>query len=383
VIRYLAILGSTGSVGVSALDVASSFPDTLRVVALAAGRNVELLARQVRAFHPELVSVRGVEERAALRAALGDAQAPEILCGAEGAEAVAAHPRADVVLSAMVGAVGLRPTLAAIRRGVTVAIANKEPLVIAGRLCVEEAGRCGATIIPVDSEHSAIYQSLRGHRTEDVHRLLLTGSGGPFRTTVDLDGVTLEQALRHPTWSMGPKITVDSATLMNKGLEVIEARWLFGVSASRIQILIHPESIVHSMVEYIDGSVVAQMGPPDMRLPISYALGFPARLPLPLPHLDLAQIARLTFEPPSFDRFPCLGLAYRALELGGTAPAVLNAANEVAVEAFLRRRVRYRDIPALIERVLDHHQPEPTPDLDALLAVDRWARAEAERDLPP
>ncbi len=248
---------------------------------------------------------------------------------------------------------------------------------MAGRLCMAEAQRAGATVVPVDREHSAIYQALRGHRVQDVERLLLTGSGGPLRTVDDLDRVTLEQALHHPTWSMGPKITVDSATLMNKGLEVIEARWLFDVPAERIQILIHPESIIHSMVEFVDGAVVAQLGPPDMRLPISYALGFPARLPLSGPRLDLARIGRLNFELPSFERFPCLGLAYRALELGGTAPAALNAANEVAVHAFLARRIRYRHIPAVVQETLSRHQLRPGDDLDDLLAADAEVRREA------
>jgi 1-deoxy-D-xylulose-5-phosphate reductoisomerase len=381
--KRLALLGSTGSIGRSALDVISGFAEDYDVVALAAGRNLELLAEQARRFRPELVSVEREVDRLALRELLrgADLDGLEIACGLEGAEAVAGHPRATIVLSAMVGAVGLRPTLAAIRRGITVAIANKESLVIAGELCLEEAARCGATLLPVDSEHSAIYQALRGHRLEDVRCLLLTGSGGPFRTTEDLDAVTLEQALRHPTWSMGPKITIDSATLMNKGLEVIEARWLFGIPPARIKILIHPESIIHSIVEYVDGSLLAQLGLPDMRIPIAYALAYPNRLPLKLPSLDLARLARLTFEPPSFDRFPCLGLAYRALELGGTAPAVLNAANEEAVLAFLQRRIRFQDIPRIIQQTLENHSPEAGGELDVLLAADEWAREHARRFL--
>ncbi len=381
--KGVAILGSTGSVGASALEVVEGAPDRLRAVALAAGRNVERLAAQVLRHRPVLCSVEREEDRAALLARLPAEARPEVLVGEAGAVAVASHPEASAVLCAMVGAVGLRPTLRAIERGVHVAIANKEPLVLAGRLCTERARQSGATVLPVDSEHNAIFQSLRGHRSADVHRIWLTRSGGPFRTVADLDSVTLEQALHHPTWAMGKKITVDSSTLMNKGLEVIEARWLFDVPAERIQILIHPESVVHSMVEYIDGSVVAQLGPTDMRVPISYALGFPERLarPASMARLDLLRIARLNFESPSFERFPCLGLAYRALELGGTAPAVLNAANEVAVAAFLDARIRYRQIPALIARVLEAHPVQPGEDLEQLLEADRWARERATSEL--
>jgi 1-deoxy-D-xylulose-5-phosphate reductoisomerase len=384
--RGLAILGSTGSVGASALSVVADFPEHFKVVALAAGGNVERLAEQMERFEPAVVSVRDEATLERLRARLsqrGLTPEPELLWGEAGAEAVAGHPEADVVLTAMVGAVGLRPTLRAIRRGVTVAVANKEPLVIAGSLCMEAARRHGASVLPVDSEHSAIHQSLRGHRQQDVRRLLLTGSGGPFRTTPDLSQVTLEQALTHPTWSMGPKITIDSATLMNKGLEVIEARWLFDIPAARIEILIHPESIIHSMVEYVDGSVVAQMGLPDMRIPIAYALGYPARLELDLPPLDLAQQGKMTFEAPDPARFPCLDLAYTALAQGGTYPSVLNAANEVAVAAFLERRIGYARIPALIEEVLQRHQPSDPKDDDAdplepLLLADAWARRVAK-----
>ncbi len=378
--KGVALLGSTGSIGASALEVIAAFPGAFHVVALAAGRNLDLLAAQARRFRPRLVSVARPEDQDALRERLAGLEpAPALVCGEAGAVQVASHPDAEIVLCAMVGAVGLAPTLAAIRRGVRVAIANKEPLVVAGRLCVEEARRHGATLLPVDSEHSAVYQSLCGHRAEDVRRLLLTGSGGPFRTVTDLASVTVEQALSHPTWSMGPKITVDSATLMNKGLEVIEARWLFGVEPQRIQVLIHPESIVHSMVEYVDGSIVAQLGPPDMRLPIGYALGYPARLPLELPPLDLARVGCLHFEEPGHERFPCLGLAYRALEAGGTAPAVMNAANEVAVGAFLERRASFTAIPRVIEETLGRHRPLPGDDLAQLLEADAWAREEARR----
>jgi 1-deoxy-D-xylulose-5-phosphate reductoisomerase len=375
--KQLAILGSTGSIGTSALEVVAAFPDDMQVVGLAAGQNLARLAEQIVRFRPRLVSVQRDEDRAVLRGRLptADQAGLEILCGLEGAVAVAADNRASHVLSAMVGAQGLAPTLAALRRGATVALANKESLVMAGALCLSEAKRSGATLLPVDSEHSAIHQSLQGHRREDVRRLLLTGSGGPFRTVENLEEVTVEQALRHPTWSMGPKITIDSATLMNKGLEVIEAHWLFDMPAEQVQILIHPESIVHSLVEYVDGSLIAQLGLPDMRLPISYALGHPGRLPLPhLLTLDLARLGQLTFEAPRFERFPCLSLAYGALRQGDTFPAVLNAANEVAVEAFLQRRVRFTMIPRLIEQTLACHVAQREPSLPALLEADRWAR---------
>jgi 1-deoxy-D-xylulose-5-phosphate reductoisomerase len=380
----VALLGSTGSIGVSTLGVVAAHPERFRVVALAAGRNTRLLLEQVRRFRPRLVSLARPEDGEALLASLvSDAQEPpEVLSGEAGALAVAACAEAEVVVSAMVGAAGLRPTLCAIRRGCRVALANKESLVVAGRLCREEARRSGASLLPVDSEHSAIFQALLGHRAEEVTRLILTGSGGPCHHLRDLSEVTVEQALRHPIWSMGPKVTIDSATLMNKGLEVIEAHWLFGIPAGRIEVLIHPESIVHSLVEYVDGSMLAQMAPPDMRLPIAYALSFPERLSLPdLPRLDLASLGQLTFETPSTKRFPCLELAYRALSLGGTAPAVLSAANEVAVGAFLRGGLRLSQIPSVIERTLQAHQVSAGEELEELLEADAWAREEAIRHL--
>ncbi len=375
--RGLAILGSTGSIGRSALDVVARNPDRLQVRALAAGRNVELLAEQVRAFNPALVSLQREEEMDALRGRLAGAEPePELVWGARGLEAVAACEDADVVLTAVVGAVGLRSTLTALERGVTVAIANKEPLAIAGRLCMDTARRRGATVVPVDSEHNAIYQCLQGHWPDDLQRILLTGSGGPFRQTPadQLAAVTVEQALAHPNWSMGPKITVDSATLMNKGLEVMEARWLFGVSPETIQILIHPQSIVHSMVQYRDGSVLAHLGPPDMRAAISHALGFPARLDSGLTPLDFTSCGPLTFEPLDTARFPGPGLAYEALAEGGTAPAALNAANEVAVAAFLEGRIEYLDIVGTIRAVLEAHENGGEDDLEAILAADAEAR---------
>ena len=382
--RGVAIIGSTGSIGRSALDVVAKNPQQLRVFALAAGRNVDLLAEQIKTFQPALVSVQRAEDLPGLRLLLagGDRQ-PELFHGAEGLAAVAGYPDAEVVLTAVVGAVGLPPTLTALERGITVAIANKEPLAIAGRLCMETAQKHGATVVPVDSEHNAIYQCLQGHRRQDVEKILLTGSGGPFRQTPveELAQVTVEQALAHPNWSMGPKITVDSATLMNKGLEVMEARWLFDVPPETIQVLIHPQSIIHSMVRYQDGSVLAQMGPPDMRLAISHALGFPARLDSGLAALDFSQTGPLTFEPLDTERFPGPGLAYQALADGGTAPAVLNAANEVAVEAFLRRRIGYLDIVSTIRATLESHHNSHGDTLDQILAADAWARRVAAEHL--
>jgi len=373
-VRRVAILGSTGSIGRAALEVIAAAPQRLRVSALAAGQNVERLAEQVRRFRPELVSVHAPRDRDRLRE-LVDRPTLEVLCGAEGAQAVATH-ETDVVLCAMVGARGLEPTLAALSRPVIVAVANKEPLVMAGELCVARAREGGATLVPVDSEHSAIFQVLRGQDPGAVRRLLLTGSGGPFRGGADLQKVTREQALAHPTWSMGEKITIDSATLMNKGLEVIEAHWLFGVPARQIEVLIHPQSIVHSLVELRDGSVLAQLGTPDMRVPIAHALAYPERLALPFPSLDLTRVGPLTFEPPDLVRFPCLALAYTALERGESFPTVLNAANEVAVAAFLEGKIPFSTISAVIEHTLERHRSTGTT-LEDLLEADAWARRQA------
>jgi len=375
--KRIAILGSTGSIGVSTLEVVQAFPEHFEVVGLVAGRNIERLADQVRAFRPRVVSVAREEDAARLKDLLDSSLKVELVNGPDGPDIVADWPDVDLVMTAMVGAIGLRPTLTAIRRGIEIGIANKEPLVAAGQLCTEEAKRSGATLLPVDSEHNAIYQCLTGHRTEHVKRLLLTCSGGPFRQLEDLSQVTREQALKHPTWSMGPKITIDSATLMNKGLEVVEARWLFDLPSDKIEILIHPQSVIHSMVEYNDGSVLAQLGTADMRVPIGYALGYPARLPLPIPKLDLTAVAQLTFEAPDANRFPCVKLAYQALNTGGTAPAVLNAANEAAVAAFLDNRIRFIDIPRVVERTLSAHDAGPAHELDPIIAADKWARDHA------
>jgi len=377
--RSLALLGATGSVGVSTLALVERFPDRFRAVALAAGRNVELLAEQVRRHQPQLVSVADDASAAELRARV-PGYTGKIIAGAEGPLAVATHPSADIVLSALVGALGLEPTLAAIDAGKDVALANKEVLVVAGALVTRAARARGVRLLPVDSEHNAIFQALHGHNPAEVKRLILTASGGPFlrHTTAELASVTRADALQHPTWKMGPKITIDSATLMNKGLEVIEAHWLFDVAPERIDVVIHPQSIIHSMVEYIDGSVLSQMAVPDMTIPIGYALAYPERLPLThLRTLDLPAAGELTFVAPDRERFPCLDLAYRALRTGGTMPAVLNAANEVAVERFLGEEIGYRDVPAVVAAVMDAHTSGPAADLSTLLAADAWARATA------
>jgi len=383
--KRLAVLGSTGSIGVTTLSVVERFPDRFRVVALAAGKNLEKLKEQVRRFQPEVVSISSEADARDLRAHLPGFRG-EILCGAEGLVAVATHPEADMVMAALVGAAGLPPTLAAIRAGKTIALANKEALVIAGELMTQEAQRHGVRLLPVDSEHNAIFQALQGHSRERVKRIVLTASGGPFlrRPAEELPAVSIAEALQHPTWKMGNKITIDSATLMNKGLEVIEARWLFDLPAEQVAVIIHPQSVVHSMVEYVDGSVLAQLGIPDMAIPISYILAYPDRLPLPhLPALDLAAAAELTFFRPDFAKFPCLGLAYEALARGGTCPAVLNAANEVAVANFLSGQIRFSDIAALNRRVLDAHTTHPVNTLDDLLEADLWARHHARAALGP
>lgn len=378
--KRLAVLGSTGSVGVSTLKIVEDFPDRLEVVALAAGRNTELLAEQVRRFRPWIVSVIDAQAAADLAARIPGVEV-EILTGPAGASRVATADGVDLVVSAFVGATGLDPTWAAIDAGRDVALANKEVLVMAGELVMAQARRRDARILPVDSEHVAVHQCLAGHRREDVRRVLLTASGGPFRTTPReaLRAVTPAQALRHPNWDMGPKITIDSASLMNKGLEMIEACWLFDLPPDTIEVVIHPQSIVHSLVEFIDGSVMAQLGVPDMRGPIAYALALPERLPLRMERLDLARVGTLTFESPDLERFPALGLAARALREGGTQPAVLNAANEAAVGAFLEGRLAFTNIPETIARTMDAHAPRPLKEIADAIAADAWARDHAAR----
>ncbi len=374
----LALLGSTGSIGTQTIDVVAALGDDHRIVALAAGRNVELLAQQIAALQPELVAVADEASRAALRARLG-ADRREILIGDEGLVAVATCASADLVVTAVTGALGLKPILAALRAGKRVAPANKEPLVVAGELIMAQARANGQPLVPIDSEHSAIYQCLRGEDAATIERLLLTASGGPFRhhTPEQLAAVTVAEALNHPTWSMGAKITIDSATLMNKGLEVIEARWLFDLPPERIDVVVHPQSIIHSMVEFRDGSVLAQMDYPDMRTPIQFALTYPTRQPSPRRRLDVTSLSALTFEAPRPTDFPCLRLAYDAARAGGTLPAVMNAANEVAVERFLAGELSFLGIPALVETVMGRHEPMAATDLDSLLAADAWARTVA------
>ncbi len=374
--KNLAILGSTGSIGQNALAVVAEHPEEFTVVALAAGKNLKVLAEQIKKFRPSLVSVQDETLAAPLEDLLPPGLRPEILTGPAGAVAVASAPGADLVVSAMVGAVGLEPTLAAIRANKTVALANKETLVAAGPLVMAAAASHGVALIPVDSEHSAIFQAAHGHRAEEIRRLWLTASGGPFRSWPQqrLARVTPAQALNHPTWNMGAKITIDSATLMNKALEVIEASVLFNLPVDRIEVYIHPQSIIHSLVEFVDGSVLAQLGWPDMRLPIAYALAYPRRLPLNSEPLDLERVAQLTFERPDLERFPALRLGYDAARTGGTMPAVLNAANEEAVAAFLQGRLPFLGIPQVVAGAMAAHQPQPLESLEQVLAVNAWAR---------
>ena len=377
--KRLALLGSTGSIGEQTLAVVADSPSHFEVVALAAGRNIEILAEQVRRFRPSLVSVADAAGSEEPRERLGS-QKVEVRVGDDGLHAVAEYP-ADLVVSGLVGAVGLAPTLAAIRAGRDVALANKEVMVMAGALVMREVQARGVALIPVDSEHSAIFQALAGQRREDVERLILTASGGPFRTwsSERIAEATIEQALNHPNWDMGPKITIDSATLMNKGLEVIEARWLFDTPSDQVDVVVHPQSIVHSMVEFRDGSVLAQLGLPDMRVPIAVALAYPERMELDLPHLDLAGIGRLDFETPDRKRFPCLDLAFEALRADESAPAVVNAANEIAVAAFLEGRIRFPVIAETNGAVLNSHVARGAPgtlrDLADVMEADDWARS--------
>jgi len=372
--RRISILGSTGSIGENALRIVAEHPDRFQVAGLAAGKGWERLAEQARLFRPAAVSVADPRDAAHLEGIVPKGTA--VLSGAEGLREVAAGVGAGVVVSALVGAAGLDPTLAAIDAGVAVALANKEVLVMAGEIVTRRARARGAALLPVDSEHAGIAQALQGRPAEEVRRLVLTASGGPFRG-LPLDAmarITPEEALRHPTWKMGPKVTVDSATMMNKGLEVIEAHWLFGLAPERVDVVVHPQSIVHAMVEFVDGSFIAQMSQPDMRIPIAQALSYPERIPLSVRRLDLAEVGTLTFEEPDSDRFPCLCLAKAALREGGTAAAVLNAANEEAVASFLAGEVGFMDIPAVVGAALDAHAGAPASGVEAVLAADHWAR---------
>jgi 1-deoxy-D-xylulose-5-phosphate reductoisomerase len=376
----IAVLGSTGSIGLSTLDVLARHPDRFEPFALAARSNISVLLDQCIRFKPRYAVVVDAAAGAKLRSDLQQAGlATEVLSGASALEDIAAHPEVQAVMAAVVGAAGLRSTLAAACTGKRILLANKEALVMSGPLFMQAVREGGATLVPVDSEHNAIFQCMGGSQARGVRRVLLTASGGPFlRASAETpQTVTPEQACAHPRWAMGRKISVDSATLMNKGLELIEACLLFDLAPSRVDVVVHPQSIVHSFVEYLDGSMLAQLGNPDMRTPIAHALGWPERLSSGVESLDIIRTARLDFEAPDTTRFPCLRLARSAAEAGGTSPAVLNAANEIAVEAFLERRLAFADIPAVIERVLERHRTGPVVTLEDVLSADEWARREA------
>ncbi len=375
--KRITILGSTGSIGKSALEVISKCRDKFKVVGLTAKSNIRLLEEQVKAFEPEIVAVADEAIAAKLRGKLNI----EVLPGNEGVTEVASFSSVDFVLSAIVGFAGLFPTLSAIRAGKTIGLANKESLVVAGEIVMGDAAKSGAKIIPVDSEHSAIFQCIEGRNRESIKKIVLTASGGPFfgKSKKELARVTLKDALKHPNWDMGRKITIDSATLMNKGLEVIEAHHLFGLSPDEIDVLIHPQSIVHSMVEFRDRSYIAQLSIPDMKGPIAYALSYPERLDDPMPCLDLSRIEKLTFKKPDTECFPCLLYAYEASKEGGTMPAVLNAANEVAVDAFLQRVVGFNDIPVIIKNTMHSHKKEAVTGIETVIEADRWAREKAQK----
>lgn len=379
--KRIAILGSTGSVGVNALEVIDNHDlrSGFKVVGLAANENVELMVQQARRFHPELIAMMDAKRACQLAERLRG-KGIEVCSGLKGLKRVATS-EVDLVVSAMAGAAGLIPTIEVIRSGNVLAIANKESLVMAGQIVMSEAKERGISILPIDSEHSAIFQCLQGHRRDQVRRLILTASGGPFYSLSleELESVIPSEALHHPTWEMGAKVSIDSATLMNKGLEVIEAHWLFGIDISRIDVVIHPQCIIHSLVEFVDGSVMTLMSVPDMRLPIQYALTYPERLASSVPRLELAEVAKLTFQEPDKERFPCLEYAYKASRAGGTAPAVLNAANEEAVSLFLSGKIGFMDIPRMIQMVLSEYKPLRNPTLKDILKADRWAREKAKK----
>lgn len=377
--KKISLLGSTGSIGVNTLDVVERNPESFQICALSAGSNVELFAQQIRKFKPALATLFDSTKITALKALVADLDV-EIISGPEGVVSVASFPEADLVVSGVVGSAGLLPALAALGAGKNLALANKETLVIAGELVLKEAERTGTKIIPIDSEHSAIFQALNGEKTERIKKIILTASGGPFRTfsLKQMEIVTVKQALNHPNWSMGAKITIDSSTMMNKGLEYIEAKWLFGIDTN-VEVIVHAQSIIHSMIEFVDTSIMAQLGIPDMRVPIAYALTYPDRFVSELPSLDLTAMGDLTFEAPDLERFPCLRLAMDAMEIGQTMPAVLNAANEIAVQAFLNELIPYKDIAEIIRMAMQNHRPVPLKELEDVLEADRWAREEARK----
>jgi 1-deoxy-D-xylulose-5-phosphate reductoisomerase len=372
--KKVVLLGSTGSIGTSTIKVVRDLPGRFQLVGLAAGGNLDLLREQTREFLPRVIGINDPAKAAELKA--DSSLKSRVVCGSDGLVELATLPEANIVLIAIVGTAGLLPALAAIRAGKDIAIASKEILVMAGEIVMAEARRHGVKVLAVDSEHSAIFQCLDGKPPESIRNLWLTASGGPFRKTPksEFPGITVERALKHPSWNMGRKITLDSATLFNKGLEMIEARWLFDVGMDRVKVVVHPQSIVHSMVEFVDGSLIAQLSSPDMCLPIQYALTYPERVVSSRVQTSLAQIGQLTFEAPDEDRFPALSLARQAGTVGGTLPAVLNAANEVAVEAFCLGRIRFDQIPEVVGQTMGRHQVIESPSLDEILAADAWAR---------
>lgn len=377
--KNIVILGSTGSIGLQTIDVVKRYPELFNVIGLAVHKNIELLEEQINELGPQAVVV--TDEIAAEKFKNKNISNVAVLTGINGLEELASHEDAHIVLNALVGSVGLRPTLSALRSGKILALANKESMVAGGSIVNKAKEESNATILPVDSEHNAIFQCLVGEKKDEIEKLIITASGGPFRgrSINDLETVSVEDALAHPCWTMGPKITIDSATLMNKGLEVIEARWLFDIPYENIDVVVHPQSIIHSMVEFKDGSIKAHLGQTDMRIPIQYALSYPDRLPSPLPSLNLVEVGNLSFEEPDIENFPCLGYAFEAIKLGKTYPAVLNAANEEAVSAFLNRAIGFTDIPKVIRHVLDNHKAEDETDLGILLEVEKRTREEAKR----
>jgi 1-deoxy-D-xylulose-5-phosphate reductoisomerase len=379
--KFISLLGATGSIGVNVLEVVRKFPNHYKIVAMAAGWNVKRLAEQVVEFRPELVSIYDDCQAETLCGLLPAEYHNRIVTGLEGNKLVAAYSKADMTISAIVGAAGLLPTLAAIGAGKDIGLANKETLVMAGKFVMDAVKRGGVRLFPIDSEHSAIFQALEAGQKDDLKKIILTASGGPFRgkNLEELRSVTREQALNHPNWDMGRKISIDSATLMNKGLEVIEAKWLFDVGPEEIEVVVHPQSIVHSLVEYMDGSVIAQLGIPDMRIPISYALSYPKRLELDLNPLQLSQCGNLEFLEPDYTSFPALKIAFEAISTGGVAPAVLNAANEIAVDAFLDSRIKFPDIAETVARTMDIVQEGSEDSLEDILQADKSARREALR----
>lgn len=377
--KQISLLGSTGSIGVNTLDVVARNSDRFEICGLSAGSNAEQFVEQVKQFRPKVASLFDCSKEAVVRERLAGLDV-ELIFGEEGPVKVATWPDCDLVVSGIVGSAGLVPALSAITAGKNLALANKETLVVAGELVLKAAQDKNVAIIPIDSEHSAILQALNGEKKEQIKKIILTASGGPFRTFTreQMEHVTVEQALNHPNWSMGNKITIDSATMMNKGLEYIEAKWLFGLE-TEVDVIIHAQSIIHSMIEFVDTSIMAQLGIPDMRVPIAYALSYPDRLDCELPSLDLNQLSRLDFEPPDYEKFPCLKLAIDALKAGQTMPAVLNAANEIAVQAFLDELISFKEIPETIRMTMNNHKSRPVTHLEDVLEADRWTREEARK----